>query len=55
MGWGGGTGTELMPELVVGYTELDGGMLKKGNGFLQPNFELLPKLSFDKQPNRLNL
>ena len=35
--------TELMPRLVVGYTELGGSKLKKGNGFLKPNFGLLPK------------
>ena len=39
------TETELMPRLVVGYTELDGGKLKKGNGFLEPNFEIPPKLN----------
>ena len=38
------TETELMPRLVVGYTELGGGKLKKGSSFLKPNFELLPKL-----------
>ena len=32
-----------MPRLVVGYTELGCGKLKKGNGFLEPNFELWPK------------
>ena len=32
------TETELMPRLVVGYTELGGGKLKKGNRFLKPNF-----------------
>jgi hypothetical protein len=36
--------TELMPRLLVGYTELGGSKLKKGNGFLKPNFETLPKL-----------
>ena len=30
--------TETMSEFVVGYTELDGSKLKKGNGFLKPNF-----------------
>ena len=35
---------ELMPRLVVGYTELVGSKWKKGNGFLKPNFELHPKL-----------
>ncbi len=38
MEWGGGTETDLMPRLLVGYTELDGGKLKKGKGFLKPNF-----------------
>ena len=33
---------ELMPRLVVGYTELGGGNLKKDKGFLKPNFELGP-------------
>ncbi len=27
-----------MPKSVVGCTELGGGKLKKGNGFLKPNF-----------------
>jgi hypothetical protein len=36
------TETELMPKLVVGYTELDRSKLKKGKGFLKPNFELGP-------------
>ena len=31
-----------MPELVVGYTDLDGGKLKIGNGFLEPNFGVGP-------------
>ena len=30
--------TELMPRLLVGNTEPGGGKLKKGNGFLKPNF-----------------
>jgi len=34
--------TETMPRLVVGYTELAGSKLKKGKGFLKPNFELGP-------------
>ena len=32
------TETEPMPRLVVGYTELGGGKLMKGNGFSKPNF-----------------
>lgn len=35
--------TEIMPRLVVGYTELDGGKLKKGKGLLAPNFGVGPK------------
>jgi hypothetical protein len=31
-----------MPEFVVGNTELGGGKLKKGKGFLKSNFELVP-------------
>jgi hypothetical protein len=31
-----------MPSLVVGYTELGGGKLKKGKGFLKPNFGFFP-------------
>jgi hypothetical protein len=31
-----------MPRLVMGNTELRGGKLKKGNGFLQPNFGVGP-------------
>jgi hypothetical protein len=31
-----------MSKLVVGNTELGGGKLKKGNGFLKPNFETGP-------------
>ena len=42
MGWGRVAGAELMPRLVVGYTELGCGMLKKGNGFLKPNFGVGP-------------
>ena len=38
------TETELMQNLVVGYTETGGGKLKKGNGFLEPNLEVLPKV-----------
>jgi len=40
MGQGRVTETEIIPRLVVGYTELGGGKLKKGKGFLEPNFEL---------------
>ena len=31
-----------MPKLVVGYAELGNGKLKKGKGFLQPNFGVGP-------------
>ncbi len=31
-----------MSEFVVDYTELVGGKLKKGKGFLEPNFGLGP-------------
>jgi hypothetical protein len=35
-----------MPRLVGGVTEtVCGGKLKKGKGFLKPNFETLPKLN----------
>ena len=34
-----------MPCLGVGYTELSCSKLKKGKGFLKPNFELLPNLN----------
>jgi len=34
--------TELIPNLVVGYTEPGCSKLKKGKGFLKPNFELVP-------------
>ena len=37
------TTTEIMPRLVVGYTELGGGKWKKGKGFLKPNFGVGPK------------
>ena len=37
-------GTEPMPSLVVGNTELGGSKLKKGNGFLKPNFGVGPNL-----------
>ena len=33
-----------MPNLVVDYTELGGGKLKKGKGFLKPNFGVRPNL-----------
>ena len=45
MEWGGGAGTEIMPKLVVGYTELGGSKLKKGNGFLKPNFGVGPNVA----------
>ena len=38
MGQGGVAETELMPRLLGGYTELVGSKLKKGKGFLKPNF-----------------
>ena len=44
MGQGGVAETELMPRLLVGYTEPFGSKMKKGNGFLKPNFGVLPKL-----------
>jgi len=31
-----------MSKLMVGYTELGGGKLKKGKGFSKPNFGLVP-------------
>ena len=34
--------TELMPSLVGDYTELGDSKLKKGNGFLEPNFGVGP-------------
>jgi len=44
--------TETMPRLVVGYTELGCGRLKKGKGFLKPNFELGPNPIFaNSSPN----
>ena len=42
MGQGGVIETELMPSLVVDNTELDGCKLKKGKGFLKPNFGVGP-------------
>ena len=42
MGRGRVIETELMPRLVVDYTELGCGKLKKGKGFLQPNFGVVP-------------
>jgi hypothetical protein len=46
-GGGGGevVGTEPTPSLVVDYSELVRGKLKKCKGFLKPNFELGPKLT----------
>ena len=38
MGRGRVAETELMPRLVVGYAEMGGGKLKRGKGFLKPNF-----------------
>ena len=35
--------TEIMPRMLVGYTEPGGGKLKKGKGFLKPNFGVGPK------------
>ena len=40
-------GAELMPRLVVGYTEPCGGKLKKGNVFLKPNFGVGPSPSLE--------
>ena len=34
-----------MSEFVVDYTELAGSKLKKGNGFLKPNFGVGPNCS----------
>ena len=45
MGLGGGVATELMPRLVVGYTEPVGGKLKRGKGLLKPNFGVGPNQS----------
>ena len=52
MEWGRVAETELMPKLVVGYTELGGSKLKKGNRFSKPNFELgqKPRHTFSKNP-----
>jgi len=44
MGWGRVTENELMPRLVVGYTELFFSKRKNGNSFSKPNFGVLPKL-----------
>ena len=38
------TETELMPRLLVDYTEPGGGKLKKGKGFLKPNFGVGPNM-----------
>jgi hypothetical protein len=35
-----------MPRLLEGYTELVGSKMKKVNGFLEPNLEVLPKLGW---------
>jgi hypothetical protein len=45
MEWGRVIETELMPRLVGGNTETVCGKLKKGKGFLKPNFELGPSVS----------
>ena len=45
-GVGGVSETELMPRLVVGYTELDCGKLKRGKGLLESNLGVLPKLGY---------
>ena len=42
---GGAVETDLMPRLVGGNTELDGGKLKSWKGFLKPNFGLGPNPS----------
>ncbi len=47
MEWGRVAGTELMPKLVVGYTELGCSKLKNGKGKSKPNFELGPNLDLD--------
>ena len=36
------TETELMPRLLVGYTELSDSKLKTGKGILEPNFGVGP-------------
>ena len=38
MGQGGVAEAELMPRLVVGYTELGCSKWKRGKGFSKPNF-----------------
>lgn len=49
---GGAVETDLMPRLVGGNTELDGGKLKSWKGFLKPNFGLGPNPSFaNRSPN----
>ena len=46
------TDTEHMPRLLVGYTELGGGKLKRGNGFFEPNFGMGP--NWTARHGRLN-
>ena len=53
MGWGRVTETELMPRLLVDYAEPGGGKLKKGNGFLKPNFGVGP--NWCRSPDHVNL
>jgi hypothetical protein len=43
VGWGRVVETDLMPSLVVGYTETVCGKLKNPKRFLKPNFERGPK------------
>ena len=52
MGWGRVTETERMPRLVVGYTDLVGGKLKKGKGFLKPNFGVGPSVNQSSSEGR---
>ena len=42
MGQGGVAENDLMPRLLVGYTEHRGSKWKKRKGFLKPNLELRP-------------
>ena len=42
MGEGRVTETVIMPRLEVGYTEMVCSKLKKGKGFLKPNFGVGP-------------
>ena len=55
MGWGRDAEAERMPSRGGGNTELGCGRLKKGKGFLRPNFGLGPSRAFQYDDSLFSL